>query len=402
MTATHLTNARVFDGHRLLDATTVTREGGRITAVGAAAAPQGADVIDARGGTLLPGLIDSHVHTSVEALRDALRFGVTTELEMQGFWTPDQRTEIDADDALADVRSALLGLMAKGGHPSEFTHDLGEHGSEGSEDWQIPSVSTPEEARAHVRTFAQAGSDYIKVMIEEGTTMGHPGLPMIDPATLRAGVDEAHALGLKVIAHAVTLDATRQALDVGVDGLAHLFIDQRADEAIVKTLADADVFVTPCLVICASLMGRDAGHLADDPRVSRHLSQEWLATLRGSFNTYPQGDFQHVLDSVAALHAAGVDILAGTDAAIPVPSHGGVAHGASVHHELALLVRAGLSPEAALAAATSVPARRFDLADRGRIAPDLRADLLLVDGNPLDAISHTLDINTIWRRGARR
>ncbi|WP_399896347.1 amidohydrolase family protein [Streptomyces sp. BBFR51] len=404
MTATHITNARVFDGRQLLDATTLTMEGQAVTAVGALDAPRDAEIVDARGGCLLPGLIDSHVHTSVDSLREALRFGVTTELEMQGYWTPEQRTDVENDDTIADVRSALIAMMAKDGHPSELMGDLGEHDPAAGEHkgWQMPSVSTPDEARAHVQAFAQAGADYIKVMIEEGTVMGHAGLPVIDSTTIKAGVDEAHRLGLKVIAHAITLAATRQALDVGVDGLAHLFIDQRADDSIIGALRDADVFITPCLAVSSSLMGRDAAHLADDPRVAGRLSQPWLDTLRGTFNSYPQGTFQHVLDSVAALHAAGVDILAGTDASVPVPSHGGVAHGASVHHELTLLVRAGLSPQAALAAATSVPARRFDLSDRGRIAPGLRADLLLVDGNPLDAISHTLDISAIWRRGVRQ
>ncbi|WP_331727825.1 amidohydrolase family protein (plasmid) [Streptomyces coelicoflavus] len=404
MTATHITNARIFDGAQPLDATTLTLEGGVVTAVGAPDAPRDAEVVDAQGGFLLPGLIDSHVHTSVDSLRQALRFGVTTELEMQGYWTPEQRTEVGDDDTLADVRSALIAMMAKGGHPSELMKDLGEHDPAAGEHegWQMPSVGTPDEARAHVQAFAAAGADYIKVMIEEGTTMGHPGLPMIDPKTIEAGVDEAHRLGLKVVAHAITLAATRQALDAGVDGLAHLFVDQRADDSVVEALRDADVFVTPCLTVSSSLMGRTAAHLADDPRVADRLSQPWLDTLRGSFNSYPQGTFQHVLDSVAALHAAGVDLLAGTDASVPVPSHGGVAHGASVHDELALLVRAGLSPRAALAAATSVPARRFGLGDRGRIAPGLRADLLLVDGDPLDAISHTLDISAIWRRGVRQ
>ncbi|MFF8918886.1 amidohydrolase family protein [Streptomyces sp. NPDC015032] len=403
MTTTHITNARVFDGHTLLDATTVTLDDQTITAVGAPTAPDGAETVDARGGTLMPGLIDAHVHTSIDSLREALKFGVTTELEMQGYWTPEQRTEINADDTIADVRSALIALMAKGGHPSELMEGLGEHDPRAGEHegWVMPSAATPDEARAHVQAFAKAGSDYIKVMIEEGTAMGHPGLPVLDMETIKAAVDEAHKLGLKVIAHAITLDATRQALDAGADGLAHLFIDQKADERIVNALADADVFVTPCLVVSSSLIGHDAAHIADDPRVASRLPQVWLDTLRGRFNTFPQGNLQHVLDSVAALHAAGVDILAGTDAAIPVPSHGGVAHGASVHHELALLVQAGLPNEAALAAATSVPARCFNLADRGRIAPGLRADLLLVDGNPLKEISHSLDINTIWRRGGR-
>ncbi|WP_328564958.1 amidohydrolase family protein [Streptomyces coelicoflavus] len=149
-------------------------------------------------------------------------------------------------------------------------------------------------------------------------------------------------------------------------------------------------------------MGGDAAHLANDPRVAGRLSRPWLDTLRGSFSSYPRARSSTSWNSVTTLDSAGVDLLAGTDASVPVPSHGGVAHGASVHDELALLVRAGLSPQAALAAATSVPARRFGLGDRGRIAPGLRADLLLVDGDPLDAISHTLDIRAIWRRGVRQ
>ena len=87
-------------------------------------------------------------------------------------------------------------------------------------------------------------------------------------------------------------------------------------------------------------------------------------------------------------------ILAGTDAPNP-----GTAHGASIHRELELLVRAGLSPLEALRAATSVPARAFALHDRGRIAPGLRADLVLVDGDPTRDILATRNIVAIWKLG---
>jgi imidazolonepropionase-like amidohydrolase len=90
-----------------------------------------------------------------------------------------------------------------------------------------------------------------------------------------------------------------------------------------------------------------------------------------------------------------VEILAGSDAPNP-----GTAHGASLHHELELLVRAGLTPIEALRAATSAPARRFGLADRGRIAPGQRADLLLVAGDPTADILATRAIERIWKNGA--
>jgi adenine deaminase len=100
-------------------------------------------------------------------------------------------------------------------------------------------------------------------------------------------------------------------------------------------------------------------------------------------------------------------VLAGTDTNYPGPQDGNAiltaytGHGITLHHELALLVRAGLPPAAALAAATSIPARLFGLTDRGRIAPGLRADLLLVDGDPCADITATRNIAAIWRNGTR-
>lgn len=119
-------------------------------------------------------------------------------------------------------------------------------------------------------------------------------------------------------------------------------------------------------------------------------------------NVYPQGSLEKAFQSVRALRSAGVDILAGSDVSEPIPILGGLAHGASLHHELQLLVAAGLTPVQALQAATSVPAARFRLADRGRIRPGMRADLVLVDGDPTTEISDTLSTRAVWRRGVRR
>ncbi len=116
-------------------------------------------------------------------------------------------------------------------------------------------------------------------------------------------------------------------------------------------------------------------------------------------NVYPQGKMKEASASVMALHKAGVDILAGSDVSEPLPIPGGLAHGASLHHELQLLVAAGLTPVEALRSATSVPARRFGLTDRGRVARGARADLLLVKGDPTTNITDTLNIHSIWRRG---
>jgi imidazolonepropionase-like amidohydrolase len=104
--------------------------------------------------------------------------------------------------------------------------------------------------------------------------------------------------------------------------------------------------------------------------------------------------FSNAEAAVIALHRAGVPILAGTDA--PAPT---LAHGLSIHRELELLVHAGLTPMSALGAATSEPARAFGFLDRGRIAEGLRADLLLVNGDPSVDIKSTRDIVGIWKLG---
>jgi imidazolonepropionase-like amidohydrolase len=105
----------------------------------------------------------------------------------------------------------------------------------------------------------------------------------------------------------------------------------------------------------------------------------------------------NAVDEARTLRSAGVPLLAGTDANPFAPLHG-----TALHRELVLLTEAGLSNEEALAAATSVPARHFGLADRGRIAPGLRADLVLVDGDPTRDITATANIVDVWRRGVRQ
>ncbi|WP_026546690.1 amidohydrolase family protein [Paenarthrobacter nicotinovorans] len=401
---------RVFDGTKNLGRKVVVVVDGLIDAV-TDRVPEGVGIVEAPGTTLLPGLIDAHVHTDVSGLRMALQFGVTTELEMQGVNTARDRDHIMQDDSLADVRSAGFGLTPPGGHPEElFPKDFNPQrgkgpGGPGARVRVDPivraKVTSPQEAVSVVQKLAGSGSDYIKFMVDDGTVEGHPGLPMLDQATLNAGVAEARRLGMTTIAHALTLDATRMSIEAGIDGLAHLFMDRPHTPEIVNAIAQSETFVVACVVLNASMMGITGAALADDPRVSSKLSKEWDETLRSSFNHFPQGRLQDVLNTVRALDEAGVDLLIGTDASQPLPFLGGLAHGASVHQELQQFVDAGLTPIKALSAATAVTARRFGLTDRGSIEVGQRADLLLVDGDPTSTISDTLNVRDVWRRGTR-
>jgi imidazolonepropionase-like amidohydrolase len=396
---TAITNVRIFDGEDGISERSLVLGDGLITAVGGPI-PSDARIVDGEGATLLPGLIDSHVHTDINGLRDALAFGVTTELEMQGRWSAKKRRGVAARDDVADLRTSGMGVTTKGGHPSEYITSSGNLLIRYLYRF-FPSVQTPDQATRFVAKQVARGADYIKVFIEDGSTIGYPGLPVLDEATLTAAVNAAHQYGKLAIAHVSTADGASRAIAAGVDALAHLFLDAPTP-GLIDTIAGSGAFVVPTLVTLSSAFGNSAAELASDPRVRDKLSPEWLDSLNRSMNVYPQGDLEGSYASVRALRDAGVDILAGSDVSEPIPILGGLAHGASLHHELQLLVKAGFTPVQALRAATSVPARRFGLTDRGRIAPGARADLLLVDGDPLTTIPDTLSTRAVWRRGVQK
>ncbi|MDF2510113.1 MAG: putative amidohydrolase, partial [Microbacterium sp.] len=211
---TAIVASRVFDGTEDLGRKTVVISDGLIESIGDHT-PADAQLIEAPGATLLPGLIDAHVHTDTAGLRMALQFGVTTELEMQGANTARDRDHITQDDNLADVRSAGFGLTPPGGHPDElFPKDFhpqrgagrgGPGGRPAGPERVDPivraKVTSPQEAVDVVGQLARAGSDYIKFMVDDGSVEGHPGLPMLDQETLNAGVAEAQRLGMLTVAH---------------------------------------------------------------------------------------------------------------------------------------------------------------------------------------------------------
>ncbi|MEZ0114439.1 imidazolonepropionase-like amidohydrolase [Catenulispora sp. EB89] len=386
-----IAGAQVFDGERRLGAVDVQVANGVITSVGGTRVP-GAAVVDATGATLLPGLIDAHTHSDESALRQALTFGVTTELDLTSMpeqMMPLRRVATGSFD-MADVRSASVGLTPPGGHPHQLRKGM---------DGPWPTAASVAEVPGFVAGRIAESADYLKVMIEDGRVLG-ASVPVLAQDILIAAVREAHANGLKVLAHALTLEATGLAVDAGVDGLTHLFVDAPHAPKLVERIAAAGVFVIPTLSTLASITGQDASAaLAADPRVRPKVPPVWLDSLADTWRTLPQRHFEYVLASVSALRAAGVDVLAGTDAAhLGAP---GTAHGASLHGELRLLVRAGFTPLEALRAATALTAQRFGLADRGRIDQGMRADLLLVDGDPTADVGDSLSVRAVWRQGVR-
>ncbi|MCE7984434.1 MAG: hypothetical protein DYG89_24950 [Caldilinea sp. CFX5] len=380
-------NVRLFDGETVIPSTTVVVEDGLITAVGAnVAQPADAQVIDGAGKTLLPGLIDAHTHVfSADVLRQALILGVTTEMDMfmDAQLAAHLRQEQAATGAVerADLFSAGTLATAPGGHGTQFG-------------LAIPTLTSPDEADAFVAARVAEGSDYIKIIIEDGEELGLE-LPTLDPATVKALVAAAHDNDKLALVHVQTLAAAEEALAAGADGLAHIFVDAVPDDAFVEQAVASGLFVIPTLAVFQNIGDEPADRsVIDDPHLAPYLTDADLQSLTTPYAGFAGLSLANGQAAVRRLFQAGVPILAGTDAPNP-----GTAHGASLHRELVLLTDAGLSPVEALRAATSVTADTFGLSDRGRIAPGLRADLLLVKGDPTTTITATRDIVGIWKLG---
>ncbi len=380
-------NVRLFDGEKTTDGATVLVRGQTVAAVGTEMAlPEGTEVIDGRGKTLLPGLIDSHTHNYGDALDRALQFGVTTQVDMFSaqIYAAQMRAQQAAGPVVhrSDLYSAGTLVTAPGGHGTQFGVP-------------IPTLKSPEEADAFIAARVDEGSDFIKIVLEDGSTIGME-IPTLDRPTFAAAVRAAQSHDKLAVVHIHTLETALQAFGEGADGLVHLFLDRAPSEDFIRLASGR--FVIPTLTVLESASGIASGAtLVDDTHLASYLRSQEAQNLGRSFpSRESKNRYAHAEQTVTMLEKAGVAVLAGSDAPNP-----GTAHGASLHREMELLVQAGLTPVAALAAATSRPAEAFGLGDRGRIAPGLRADLLLVEGDPTKDILATRAIAGIWKAGSR-
>ncbi|MEA2465037.1 MAG: hypothetical protein QOJ98_2784, partial [Acidobacteriota bacterium] len=261
----------------------------------------------------------------------------------------------------------------------------------------IPTITTPDSAQAFVDARIAEGSDYIKIVLDDGHTYGMK-LPTISADVLKAVIDAAHARKKLAVVHIGDLAGAQAAMNAGADALVHLFVDAQPGAAFGRDAAKRRMFITPTLTVLMSVTGTSPGApIASDARMTPYLTKPELTQLQQSFPRRPGQPPVHYSAAVASvkqLRAAKVPILAGTDAGNP-----GTAHGSALHRELELLVEAGLTPTEALIAATSAPARAYALNDRGRVGNGMRADLLLVNGDPTADITATRDIAGIWKAG---
>jgi len=336
------------DGGPAVPGRTVVAAGGVIERVGPAgdvAPPAGAVVVDGSGATLLPGFIDAHVHLGFYPPAEVLAGGVTTVRDLG--WPPDRLAAL-AEGAAAPGSASPRLLAAgqivtvAGGYPTRAP-------------WAPPGTARPVDGPAGavraVAELAAAGAAVIKVALDDRVG------PTLPAAVLAALVTAAAERGLGVTAHVGTAAEAAKALAAGVGELAHWPFDPRPlPDPLVDALAESVVAV-PTLHI--------------DPSPARRAG-------------------------VRRFVARGGRVVYGTDLGNQGPPPG------VDTEELALLVEAGLEPGRALAAATSLAAAHLGLTDTGRIVPGARADLLLVEGDPLDDLAALERVLLVTRDGRVR
>lgn len=403
-----------FDGEHLHEEELCLRiEGPRIAALHPGGDPHpspGATVLDARGSLLLPGLVNTHVHLTrggsfkpdevfsplqlARDLRNTLRAGVTTVADMgaTASMVGTLRAQLE-ETPLAGPRVIVAGpvVTAPNGYPLNWLPPA--HVRLGA----ARTAGDPRAAREAVTRIAEQGMDFVKLMIQHEDYAGRP-LAAMGAETARAAVDEAHRLGLRAYAHAVTAADYRVALDAGVDALMHACFDPM-DEALVKRVADAGVSVCPTLWVFEGycLGVEKCLHKASAFRrqVSASIARDWdrfAEAYRESGDVVPGGIAQGLSKARAreGVRIAAANVMLMRDAGVPLSFGNDAAYGLCVHgrpvDELAALTRAGLTPAEALTTATSRAAALLGLDDRGRLAPGTLADLVCVDRRVLQDV----------------
>lgn len=364
-----------------------------------------ARVVDGSGKTLMPGLIDAHVHltgsgsvpwankkANVEHnLQAYLYTGITTVYDLGGIGKKLEKlaTKVESGKLPGPtVYHAHIPITVRNSHPIPLTQELMPWPLSGMVNGLVPTVDDPSKADALVRKYAQQNIDYVKAIVDEIP----PGSPFMSTDQLKAIADAAHAKGYKVFVHIGSPQNTLDAIEAGADILAHgvwrgeLSTDQAAQLAatnipVISTIAG---FVN----VDAINRGQFEPRAADEKLVSgevldpvtgpngRDVQKE---EAMGAFFGDVTARHPHLRPNFERMIEAGVVLIVGTDSNLP-----GTYAGATYLQELQLLSEAGMSNFDILAGATSRAAGLFlDQPGFGTVAEGQTADLLLLDGNPL-------------------
>ncbi len=374
---TVFTGARLLvgDGNVIDNATFTIGPDNRFGIVGATAAvtvPAGATTVDLSGATVMPAIVDTHVHLS----RD--RAALTMDLKRRAYFGVGAAMSLGQDSG-ADIYAMRREVIP--GHALYRTAGRGftvpEPGRSDIPYW----ITTAEEGRAGVREQAALGVDIIKVWVDD--RMGR--YPKLAPELYGAVIEEAHANGLRVTAHEYYLEDAKELVRRGIDAFAH-GVREPIDDEFVAMLKQR-----PSFVVVPNLP--DRGVVQDLSWLSASLPAQQVADLQAAATDRPdaQAFFAIQARNLDRLAREGVKIALGTDGNVPW----------SPHLEMADMVAAGMTEAQVIVAATSAAAEFMRLADAGTVESGKAASFIVLEGNPLDDITNTRRIREVYLRGQR-
>ncbi|GKT62528.1 organophosphate acid anhydrase [Colletotrichum tofieldiae] len=401
-----LQGVKIFTGTEIIDRGFVYVSNGTIAQVGRGDFPTILNgtlrVIPRPGDTVIPGLIDAHIHApsgNTICLEQSLSFGVTT---LAG--DPANKS------VYADFKFAGSGALVEGGWPLQVLqkelsnipcsdHLIEEIVSK----WTI--LRKPEEADPFIKQqVEEIGASYIKMFHEVGDSLGMD-LPRPSLDIQKAVVAAAHKYGVIATGHALSYAATMDLLRAGADGLTHIFLDRPPSDDYVQLMFDNKAHCNPTLGLAASQTdeGLDfQNSFLQDPFAQRLLIQKTPGQPLGlAASQKPRASIHNAYANTRTLYKAGVPLILGTDA---TGMGFGFPYGLGMHMEMRLMVQeVGMSPFDVLKSATSVTAGRFKFNDRGRIEAGKKADLVLVQGDVFESLAtndgRSLRIKSVWRDG---
>ncbi|MEW5977235.1 MAG: amidohydrolase family protein [Acidobacteriota bacterium] len=424
--------ARIFVGNGpVIEAGAVLVKNGKIQEVYDGQIPDpktlNAEAVEASGKTLLPGLIDVHVHLGApagvlpsdmqyapapmmtRALTAYLYCGVTT-VKSVGDSLEDSlklRSRIQAAELLGATLYACGPMFtAQKGHGTEYFDSLPGVVRELALRQWVRTPGSPEQAKEQVRELKEQGVDGIKAILEGGSATRL--FDRMDLRVLLGVAEEAGAQRLPLVIHTGSRQDVADALSVGAAGIEHGSSRDELPEALLKKMVAAGAFYDPTLTVLEALRQLEEGRadLLDGSLVQQVESSAIIDETRDSVvsGKFAKGSvpsaaarLEMAQANLRRAYEAGVSLVAGSDAGNLL-----VMHGPSLHRELQLWVEAGIPPYVALQGATYNAARLLRAEKRiGSIQKGLDADLLLVDGDPTRDISATERISVVFYQGER-
>ena len=413
----------VFEGARLLNGTSAPPvedsvfvvENGHFTVAGPRAAtkvPANATHVNLAGKTVMPAMINAHVHIGYEGYTtwraENYTFdNVVDHLTREAYYGTAVTTSVGTN--LEPVAEQVEKAQQAGRLPtlSKFQWLPGFAPPNGGPDQVlrvattqlhvVHEVTTPDEARAEVRKLAERKIKWLKLWYDDRGG----SYPKLTPETAIAIIDEAHKQHMIVQAHATQLDDQKFVVKNGADVLVHMVQNVKIDDELMKLLGEKKPYWATVITL-----GDDAGVCNSDPFFEDALPTSVVEKIRATMQRRsltancapnPQPREEIMAYNFPHMIQAGARLVLGTDTGIE-PGH---TFGSGEHVELARWVNLGLTPADAIVAATSRPAQLFGLTDMGSIAPGKRASFIVLDANPLDDIHNTRKINAVYLDGRK-